>query len=44
VKDTLVRSLRQQKAADNARAYIQKMQAKQPPALNEIVLSHLAAH
>jgi parvulin-like peptidyl-prolyl isomerase len=44
VKDTVARSLRQQKANDNARAYLQAMQTKQPMALNEILLTHLATH
>lgn len=44
VKDTVARSLRQQKANDNARAYLQKMQTRQPLELNEIGISHIAAH
>jgi parvulin-like peptidyl-prolyl isomerase len=42
VKDTVVRSLRQQKASENARAYLQQMQSKQPLELNEILLAHVA--
>jgi parvulin-like peptidyl-prolyl isomerase len=40
-KDTLVKLLRQQKASENARAYLQQMQAKQPIEINEIELSRL---
>ena len=44
VRDTIVRSLRQQKAAENARAYIQQMQSREPVELNEIVLAHVSAN
>lgn len=40
-RETLVKLLRQQKASENARAYLQQMQAKQPIEINEIELSRL---
>ncbi len=44
VKDAIVRSLRQQKAAENARAYIHHMQSREPVELNEIVRAHVSAN
>ena len=43
VRESLVKLLRQQKASDNARAYLQQMQAKTPAEINEIALSRLLA-
>jgi peptidylprolyl isomerase len=42
VRDSLIRALRQQKQADEERAYASGLLAKQPVAINEIELSHLA--
>jgi parvulin-like peptidyl-prolyl isomerase len=43
-KDALVRALRQQKATENARAYVRDLQAKTPVELNEIALARVAPH
>jgi parvulin-like peptidyl-prolyl isomerase len=44
VKEQIVAALRQQKAQDNARAYLQQMQRQEPIALNEITLARIVAH
>lgn len=44
MNEQLVRALRQQKAAENSRAYLAQMQKQDPIALNEITLARIVAH